>query len=332
MKIDSFTHVMPQRFYRQLKDSMTGPDYLSGLIETLPELADMDARIRVMDKLGVDKQVITLSSPPIEVVVQNPVKAAELATIANEEILEIASKNSDRFIPVGTVAMSSPETMAKEAERCLTELGMKGMLIYSSAAGRAIDGPEFNDFYAVMAEQDYPIWLHPARSGNQPDYVGEKRSKYWIWQVFGWPFETTAAMTRLVYAGIFERYPDIKIITHHAGAMVPYFEKRIDYIMDNFQLPELVEARENLQRPPSEYFRMFYGDTALMGSVNGMTAAYGYLGSKHLLFGTDTPYDGEGGQSFTESTIFSIKALVIPPAEREMIFAGNAIKMLKLDG
>lgn len=330
MKIDCFTHVMPTRFYTALKQKMTGPDYLGGLLESMPQLVDLPARLAVMDRHGVDAQVITLSSPPIEIAMGDPATAADLARLANDEIVAMAAQHPGRFIPVGTVAMNDPAHMAREAERCLTELGMKGVLIYSSAAGVPLDRPEFRDFFAVMARHDYPVWLHPARGGNQPDYRGEDHSKYWIWQVFGWPYETTAAMTRLVFSGLFDRYPDIKIITHHAGAMVPTFGKRIEHVYDSPSLPELQEAAERLERKPSDYFRLFYNDTALMGGTAGLQAAYAYFGAERLLFGTDTPFDGAGGALFGKETLFSIDALAIPPAEREQIFAGNARRLLKL--
>ncbi len=330
MKIDCFTHVLPPRFYAAMKQKMTGPDYLSGLLASLPQLADLPARLAVMDRHGVAAQVITLSSPPIEFAVADPAAAAELACLANDEMAGMAAAHPGRFIPVGTVAMNNPAHMVREAERCLTQLGMKGVLIYSNAAGLALDRPQFRDFFAVMAEHDYPIWLHPARGGNQPDYRDEEHSKYWIWQVFGWPYETTAAMTRLVFDGLFDRHPDIKIITHHAGAMAPAFAGRIDCIYGNPTVPEIRAAADKLARPANEYFRLFYGDTALMGAVGGLAAAYGYLGADRLLFGTDAPFDGTGGEDFTRDTLFSIEALVIPPAEKQKLYAGNAQRLLKL--
>lgn len=332
MKIDCFTHVMPPRFYTALKQKMTGPDYLGGLLESMPQLADLPARLDVMDRHGVDAQVITLSSPPIEIAMGDPATAADLARLANDEITAMVAQHPGRFIPVGTVAMNDPAHMAREAERCLTELGMKGVLIYSSAAGVPLDQPAFRDFFAVMAQRDYPVWLHPARGGNQPDYRGEDHSKYWIWQVFGWPYETTAAMTRLVFDGLFDRHPDIKIITHHAGAMAPAFSARIDAIYGKPNMPEIRAAAEKLARPANEYFRLFYGDTALMGAVGGLAAAYEFLGPERLLFGTDAPFDGTGGEDFTRDTLLSIAALAVPPAQKQAMLSGNARRLMKLDG
>ncbi len=328
MKIDCFTHVMPVDFYQRLKAAMTGPDYLSGMLDSMPELADMDRRIAIMDQQGIDKQVITLSSPPLEVAIDDPQLAAELAVVANDQIAEMAARQPDRFIPVGIVAMNNPESMVEESRRCLDDLGMKGVVIYTSARGKPLDLPEFQPFFDLMAERDAPIWLHPARGGGQADYVGEDASKYWIWQVFGWPYETTAAMTRLVFDGLFDRHPDIKIITHHAGAMLPFFDKRVEWVYDRQGLPELNQAREKLQGKPTDYFRLFYNDTALMGSIAGMQAAYAFFGAERLLFGTDTPFDGMGGEGFTADTLKSIEAMPIPPAERDSIYSGNLLRLI----
>lgn len=331
MKIDCYTHVMPKDFYQAFKHQMTGPDYLAGMIEALPALVDMEARLKVMDALGVDQQVISISSPPIEIGVADPAIAADLALLANNQIAEVANQHPSRFIPIGTVAMNNPDSMAKEARRCIKELGMKGVLIYTSARGIPLDRPEFEDFFALMAELDYPIWLHPARAGSQADYPDEDHSKYWIWQVFGWPYETTVAMTRLVFSGLFDRHPDIKIITHHAGAMVPTFEKRIENVYVSNSMPEIREAAGRLKKEPHEYFRLFYNDTALMGATAGLSNAYAYFGAERLLFGTDAPFDGDAGETFTRETLFSIDALTIPPKEKQMILSGNAIKLMKLD-
>jgi uncharacterized protein len=330
-KIDCFTHIMPRGYYDQLRVHLPPGDDLGRMIDAMPDIADPRLRLKIMDRHGVDAQVITISSPPAEVLVHDGEQAAALARRANDEIAEFAAGTGGRFIPVGTVAMNHPQHMVDEARRCIGQLGMKGVLIYSSAAGRALDLPEFAPFFAAMAELDHPIWLHPARGARQPDYRGEETSKYWIWQVFGWPYETTAAMTRLVFSGVFDRHPDLKIITHHAGAMAPFFEGRIEAIYTAPQLPELKDAAARLKRPPAEYFRMFYGDTALMGGVGGMTAAVSYFGTDHLLFGTDTPFDGRGGDLFTTRTLASIEALAISPAQRAALFAGNARRLLHLD-
>jgi len=331
MKIDIFTHLLPESF---LEDFMAavGPDfYLRNLPQQIPELLDISARYKLMDDLGIDKQVITLPTPPIEEVITDPAAAHKLAQSANDAMATVAEGSNGRFLGVGTIAMNNMAEAAAEAERCVKELGLKGVLIYSNAAVRAIDGDEFLDFYHTMEALDAPIWLHPARTPMMADYVGEESSKYAIWQIFGWPYETSMAMTRLIFSGIMDKVPEIKFITHHSGAMIPAFDKRIEHVYPLFDhMGVLGDEYKNLNKPILDYYRMFYNDTALMGSIGGMNAAYAFFGTEKLLYGTDTPFDTVGGRIFNEEAIASIEALSIPPAEREKIYSGNAIKMLKL--
>jgi aminocarboxymuconate-semialdehyde decarboxylase len=331
MKIDCFTHVMPPKFLQALKQAINGPFYLEGLLTKTPELSDLDKRLCIMDELEVDYQVLTPSSPPIEVLIKDPQKAYDLARLANDEIAEMAARHPKRFLPVGMIAMNNMEKAPKEAERAIKDLGMKGLLIYTSADGVPIDDPSFFPFYETMAKLGYPIWLHPSRGRHVPDYPTETVSKYAIWQIFGWPYETTVAMTRLVFSGVFDRYPDIAIITHHAGAMVPFLERHIDYMYRLFgDIEGLQENLESLSMPVLDYFRKFYGDTALNGSVAGLLAAYSFFGHEKLLFGTDSPFDTEGGKSVGQATIESMNALPIPPAAKAMMFSGNARRLFHL--
>ncbi len=331
MKIDVFTHLMPQSFLDDFMN-VVGPDfYLGNLPSVIPELVDVGARFELMAELGIDKQVITLPTPPIEEVITDPAAAHQLAQKANDAMAEAGRASGGRFIPVGTIAMNNMAEAADEARRCVKDLGLKGILIYSNAAGKAIDGDEFLPFYEVMEEMDAPIWLHPARTPMMADYKGEEMSKYAMWQIFGWPYETSMAMTRLIFSGIMDRVPNIKFITHHAGAMIPAFDKRIELVYPLFDhMGQLGDEYRNLKKPILDYYRMFYNDTALMGSIGGMNAAYAFFGTDKLLFGTDTPFDTAGGRIFVEEAVASIEALSIPPAEREKIYSGNAIKILGL--
>lgn len=330
MKIDCFTHVMPQPYIDRFKQAVSG-FYLGDLPSLIPEMVDIHPRLEMMDRHGIDRQVLTIATPPIEEVVEDPQLAAELATVANDAIAEMAARRPDRFLAVGTIAMNNMDAAVREAERAITQLGMKGILIYSNCQGRAIDAPEFMPFYALMAQLDLPIWLHPARTPMRADYLDEDRSQHAMWQIFGWPFETSLAMTRLIFAGVLDRHPDLKIITHHAGAMIPYFDKRIEYVYPLFDtLGQLGDSLQRLHKPLIEYYRMFYNDTAVMGSIGGMHAAYAFFGADRLLFGTDAPFDTHGGDLFTRETLFSIEALPIPPAEKAAIYAGNLTRLLKL--
>src|SRR5581483_9986557 len=151
----------------------------------------------------------------------------ELAQLANDGLAELVAKYPKRFLRfIAGLPMNNPEAAAKEAERAVKQLGAVGVQICTNVNGRPLDEPDFLPVFQTMAELDAPIWVHPARGAGFPDYQTEKKSKYEMWWVFGWPYETSIFMARIIFAGYFDRWPKLKIITHHLGGMVPYFSGR----------------------------------------------------------------------------------------------------------
>src|SRR5207302_7390661 len=140
--------------------------------------------------------------------------------------------------------------------------GARGVQVFTNVDGRALDGEEFRFLFQVMSENDLPIWLHPARGANFPDYLTEDRSLYEIWWTFGWPYETSVAMARLVFSGVFDKFPELKIITHHMGGMIPYFEGRVGHGWDQLGTRtsdvDYVALRQSMKRRPIDYFRNFH--------------------------------------------------------------------------
>jgi len=183
-----------------------------------------------------------------------------------------------------------------------------------------------------MAAHDLPIWVHPMRGPNTPDYASEQASEAEIWFSFGWPYETTACMTRLIFAKIFDELPTLKLITHHMGGMIPYFAGKINlgFRQIFFGTSERNPAAEGLKRPPMTYYKRLYADTALNGEIEPTRCGHAFFGTAACLFATDAPFDCEGGRTLIRDTIRAIEALPIPAAERERIFAGNARDLLKL--
>jgi aminocarboxymuconate-semialdehyde decarboxylase len=186
-----------------------------------------------------------------------------------------------------------------------------------------------------MAYHHLPIWLHPARPAPFADYPTEAHSKYEIWWTFGWPYETSVAMTRLVFAGVFDRWPNLKIITHHMGAMIPYFEQRIQgglaQLGSRTAEEDLSQHLRRLKKSPYDYFRMFYADTALFGSIIGMECGLAFFGADHVLFGTDMPFDPEKGPGYIRSTIRAMEGMTASLDDKAKIYEGNARKLLKLN-
>ena len=165
------------------------------------------------------------------------------------------------------------------------------------------------------------------------DYATEQASEDEVWFSFGWPYETTACMTRLIYSGLFDELPALKIVTHHMGGMIPYFSGKISlgFRQIFFGTAERNPQAEDrgLKKPPIDYFRMLYADTAL-GEIAPTRCGHAFFGTARCLFATDAPFDTEQGRLLTEKTIRAVEALEIPPAEKERIFAGNARALLKL--
>jgi aminocarboxymuconate-semialdehyde decarboxylase len=183
-----------------------------------------------------------------------------------------------------------------------------------------------------MAAHDLPIFLHPQRNAAFPDYQTEEKSKYELWWAFGWPYETSVAMARIVFAGIFDKHPAIKIITHHFGAMIPYFEGRIGPGLDQLgaRTSGFDKASIRIKRRPFDYFKMFYADTAVFGSRAATECGLAFFGAGKTVFASDAPFDPEKGPMYIRETIKVIESMDLGEADRALIFHGNAERLLKL--
>jgi aminocarboxymuconate-semialdehyde decarboxylase len=244
---------------------------------------------------------------------------------------ELVLKYPDRFpAAVACLPMNDIDAALDEVDRAIKDLNFKGIQIYTPTADKPLDSPEFMPFYAKMSEYNLPIWMHPMRTPEYADYRTESQSKYGIYLLLGWPYETAVAMMRLVLSGVLEKYPNLKIITHHCGSMVPFFEQRLAGSMGRTNLRTGWDSQKKFSKEPIDYFKMFYNDTALCGSTPGLMCGYAFFGADHMLFGTDMPYDTEMGERNTRLTIKSIEQMDIPDSEKKKIFAGNARKLLRL--
>jgi len=333
MKIDIYPHFLPAK-YKDALFKKANRNFQSAnwdqVFNGTPGLYDLDNRLRMMDKHEGLTQVLTLSSPAVEKIA-DPETAVYLSKLANDGLAELVARHPDRFVAAAAcLPMNHMDAALEETDRAIKDLGLKGVQIYTPVDGKPLDAPEFLPLYEKMASYDLPIWIHPTRDPTVPDYANETFSKYNVFQIFGWPFETAAAMTRLVLSGILEKYPGIKFITHHCGGMVPYFDQRIINAKDYVETSLKRDLGSHLKRHPIDYFRMFYADTASAGSTPGMMCCYAFFGAARMLFGTDVPYDGRDGDPSTRSTIKFIELMDIPRHEKEMIFSGNAKKLLHL--
>jgi aminocarboxymuconate-semialdehyde decarboxylase len=334
VKIDIFNHIFPKAYFDKMIAVLPSGKDMHKRVRAIPCIVDLDERFRIMDRFEDYAQVICLGAPPIEVFGAPPL-STDMAKLANDGMAELVARYPARFPGfVASLPMNDPEGLLKEAKRAITELGAVGVQIFSNVLGKPLDRPETMPLFDLMAELDRPIWLHPARGADFPDYKNEPKSHYEIWWTFGWPYETSVAMAHLVFAGLFDRLPNIKIITHHLGAMIPYFAGRVGPGWDQLGARTSDEdysiLLKKLKKRPGDYFPMFYADTAIFGSEPATVCGLKYFGADKVLFASDSPFDPEKGSAYIRWTIEIIDRLPITEDERKAIYEGNARKLLKL--
>ena len=329
LKIDAYSHIIPPKYKEALRKVV--PEEVKNKIDPHSTLYNVEHRFEVMDKYEPLRQVLTLGWPPIEVVAK-AAKAAELAKIANDEMAELVHKHPDRFVAaIGILPMNDMEAALQEADRAINDLKLRGVYVHTPINDKPLDLPEFMPLYDKMSQYNLPIFIHPMTTYDYSDFRTEDRSRYKIFSTFGWPYQTTTAMTRLVFSGILEKYPGLKFVTHHCGGMVPYYAERL---IEFAQLPELKGTKEDkvsLKRDAADYFKMFYADTAIHGNTPALMCAYAFFGAEKLLFGADMPLgDTERGHRNYRQTINAIEAMDISDVERKKIYEDNARSLMRL--
>jgi len=336
MKIDMFNHIFPRGYFERMMAVAPKHRDMGKRVRDIPILVDLDERFRVMDRFGDYQQVLSLASPPIEVLATGEV-AADLARHANDGLSELVARHPDRF-PAFTASlpMGDPDEAAAEAQHAIDDLGARGVQVFSNAAGRPLDDPGYVPLFDLLAERGLPIWLHPARGADFADYATEDKSRYEIWWTFGWPYETSAAMARLVFSGLFDRHPDIKIIAHHMGGMIPYFEGRVgpgwDQLGTRTSDEDYGALLRSLKKRPIDYFRQFIADTAVFGSKPATECGLAFFGVDNVVFASDSPFDPEKGPMYIRETIRVIDSLDIGDVARDRIYRRNTQRLLKLNG
>jgi predicted TIM-barrel fold metal-dependent hydrolase len=331
--IDIFNHFTPQKVYETFRTLAPDNPGLQAFA-ALPALWRLDARLRLMEQFPDHQHVLSLANPPLEMLAGAD-KSPDLARLANDELAAICTKHPDLF-PTFTASMpaNNPDAVIREAERAIGTLGARGIQLFTNVNGKPLSAPEFFPIFEYMAQQDLPIWVHPMRGPHFPDYASEDHSENEIWFTFGWPYETSACMTRLIFAGLFDKLPTLKIISHHYGGMIPFFAEKIALGFQQifFGAPDRnpIVERAGLKKPLLDYFKMLYADTAVNGSAASATCGHAFFGTERSLFATDAPFDSLGGKQLMQGTVDAVNALPISEADKAHIFDGNALTLLKL--
>src|SRR4030042_5785506 len=314
--IDGFSHFLPQLFAEELSRAFPTDELRE--LATYTYFGDIENRVRVLDKFKIDKQVLTIARPSIWINMPQNI-ALKMTRTANDIMAKTPKQFPDRFIPTGTLPFLSEEFIP-EFDRCIGDLGMKGIQIFTNIGGKPLDDPESRWFFSKANSTRTPIWIHPQLREEWSEVFS-------LDKILGWLFDTSLALCRLVFSGMMEDYPDLIIITHHMGAMVAHFSERIRgcYLgRDLFPQAQFI----SLPKDPLEYFKKFYGDTVLNGAQHAFECGYKFFGSDHIVFATDYPFGPEKGERWIEGALHQIKATHLPQTEKDQILGGNLQRLL----
>ena len=274
---------------------------------------DIDYREGVLKQLGVDTQVISLTTPGTHV--ESVATAARLASLVNDAFARVVSDKKGRFAAYATLPLNDPAASVRELERACGQLGMRGALLFSNVNGVALADERFWPLYEAADALDAVLHIHPT------DPVGvEAMTDYWLMPLVGFLMDTTLASAKLVFAGVPERFPRIRWVLGHLGGAIPYLAERLDRGFHAFR-----ECRVNINRPPSEYLKQFYYDTVNFDR-DALRLAIAFAGVDHILAGSDYPHQIGSIPSMLES----LRGLPISEADRAKILGLNAARLFNL--
>ena len=280
---------------------------------------DPEVRLGLMEKHGVGIQALSQTTPVL--LGFNPKEASEICRLSNNDNYALCKAYPKRFVNICILSLLDMKSAMKELDRSINELDCRGVTISTNQNGKGLDSPEYFPFYEKVVEHGLPILLHPTHFESYPLVDMEKGWR--MMHTFGWPFDTTQAVWRMIFGGVIDRFPTMKIVTHHLGGMIPYFARRVEVSFNKF-------LKDKLPKHISEYWGNFYGDTALDGTAAAFPCGYAFFGPDRMMYGTDYPFGAEGGEDFIRSNLEGIKSMNIPFEDKEKILGSNAKKLLKI--
>ncbi|HYL05259.1 MAG TPA: amidohydrolase family protein [Thermoanaerobaculia bacterium] len=272
---------------------------------------DIDYREEVLQELGVDTQVLSLTTPGTHV--ESQATAARLASLVNDAFAAVVEDKRGRFAALATLPLNDPGAAVRELERACTQLGLPGAMLFSNVNGVALADARFWPLYEAADSLGAVLHVHPTNP------VGvEAMTEYWLMPLVGFLFDTTLAAAKLVFSGVAERYPRIRWVLGHLGGAVPYLAERLDRGYHAFR-----DCREHLTRPPSEVLKRFYFDTVNF-DPGALQLAAAFAGADHLLAGSDYPHQ----IGSIPAMLRSIHGMRISELEQAGILGDNAARLL----
>jgi len=284
-----------------------------------PQNTDPEVRLALMDRYGIDIQALSQTTPVLLGLSNED--AAEVCRLSNDDNYKLVNVYPDRFVNICIISLLDMRSAMKELERSINELDCRGVTISSSQNGKGLDSPEYFPFYEKIVEHDLPVLIHGTHWECSP--LMDMDNAWRFLHVFGWDYDGTQALWRLIFGGVIDRYPSLKIVTHHLGNYFPFFVRRIEQNFNKF-------LSDKLPRHISEYWGNIYGDTAVDGTPGAFPCGYAFFGSDRMMYGSDYPFGAEAGEDFIRENLAGVRAMYIPEEEKKKILGGNAKKLLKI--
>lgn len=323
-KFDLHTHYYTQEYFERIRDlpsefsfakSPTGQTIITlrgaRFFGVTPAMTDVAKRIEDMDRVGIDVEVVSLSTP--NVFFTSAEHQPAVARMINDAYAELIAVYPKRFKAFASIPMDAPESALKELHRAINELKLNGVVLLSNIGGNALTAREYRQFFAEANRMKLCIFLHPMLPANSEPF-----REYVLGPIIGFPFDTSLAVARMCYAGMFEEFPDIKWIIGHLGGAVPYLMERMDNGFRDF-----AECREKIDKLPSVYLKRLYYDTVSFSPYT-LKMVRDMVGADHMVMGSDYPHL----LGSIDRAVSSIENLEISDEEKYQIFSRSALSIL----
>lgn len=290
--------------------------------QVISKMTDLDAeRIHDMDATGIARQILSLTAPGVQIF--EAAEAAALARSTNDQLAEAIRKHPDRFSGLAAIAPQNPGEAARELDRGVKTLGLKGAIINSHTRGEYLDDPKFWEIFEAAESLDVPIYLHPTTP--PPAMIGPFLERGLDGAIYGFAADTGLHVLRIVVSGVFDRFPKLRMIVGHLGEGLPYWHFRIDFMHQRMVAANRYASVKKLQRQPSEYLKEnFYVTTSGMAWAPPILYALSVLGAGRVMYAMDYPYQ------FVPEEVQVTDTLPISDADKRKLYQSNAERVFRL--
>jgi aminocarboxymuconate-semialdehyde decarboxylase len=323
-KLDLHTHYYPPIYFEKIRDlpsefsfdkSPSGQTIIkyrgARFFGVTPPMTDVAKRLEDMDRVGIDVEVVSLSTP--NVFFTDAQHQPEIARLTNDAYAELIAQHPARFKGFASIPMDAPDAALTELHRAINELKLNGVILLSNIGGKPLTSPEYRPFFAEANRMKLCILLHPMLPANTEPF-----REYVLGPIVGFMFDTTLAVARMCFDGMLREFPDIRWIVGHLGGAVPYLMERMDNGWRDFP-----ECRAKIDELPSSYLKQLYYDTVNF-NPHMLKMVREMIGADRMVLGSDYPHL----LGSIERAVSSIESLEIPEEEKGRIFEGTAMSIL----